>query len=115
MAIRDAGWVLVLACLAAAPVSARAADPIALVLRDHRFTPDHLEVPAGQRLRIEVTNQDATPAEFESFDMKVEKIVVPGGKITVSAGPLRPGTYKFFDDYHPDAATGTITAVEGKE
>jgi cupredoxin-like protein len=37
---------------------------------------------------------------------------VPGGKITVMAGPLKPGTYRFFDDYHPDTATGTITAVE---
>jgi hypothetical protein len=30
------------------------------------------------------------------------------------AGPLKPGTYKFFDDYHPDTATGTITAIEHK-
>ena len=43
--------------------------------------------------------------------MKFEKIVVSGGHIRVFAGPLHPGTYKFFDDYHPDTATGTITAV----
>ena len=40
------------------------------------------------------------------------KIVVPGGKITVSVGPLKPGTYKYFNEYHPEA-TGTITAVQG--
>ncbi|MBV8871034.1 MAG: cupredoxin domain-containing protein, partial [Acetobacteraceae bacterium] len=39
---------------------------------------------------------------------------VPGGTVTVSAGPLHPGTYTFFDDYHPDAARGTITAVAAK-
>jgi hypothetical protein len=71
-------------------------------------------VPAGERFRIEVENQDATPAEFESNDLRVEKIVVPGGRIAVMAGPLKPGTYKFFDDYHPDTATGTISAVERK-
>ncbi len=59
----------------------------------------------------EIENQDPTPAEFESADLRVEKIVVPGGKIAVMAGPLKPGIYKFFDDYHPDTAKGTVTAV----
>ena len=85
-----------------------------LTLKDHRFTPATASVDAGERFRIVVTNQDGTPAEFESSDLRVEKIVVPGGKITVMAGPLKPGTYKFFDDYHPDTATGVITAVERK-
>jgi len=91
-----------------------AADPLTLTLKDHRFTPSEVTVPAGERLRIEVVNQDATPAEFESNDLRVEKIVVPGGKIAVMTAPLKPGTYRFFDDYHPDTATGTITAVERK-
>src|SRR5580693_3088887 len=92
----------------------RAADPITLTIKDHRFTPSEVTVPAGERFRIEVENQDATPAEFESSDLRIEKIVVPGGRITVNAGPLKPGIYKFFDDYHPDQATGTITSVERK-
>jgi hypothetical protein len=94
----------------AAPPLARAADPVQLVLSQHRFQPDHVTVPAGERFRIELTNQDDTVDEFESYDMKFEKIVVSGGRIAVFAGPLHPGTYKFFDDYHPDTATGTITA-----
>jgi hypothetical protein len=91
---------------------AAAADvpTFALTLQNHQFTPDHLTVPAGQRFLIELTNHDETTDEFESYDMKFEKIVVPGGKIAVFAGPLHPGTYKFFDDYHPDTAQGTITA-----
>jgi hypothetical protein len=103
-------------CLVAALVAGamaqpvRAADPVQLVLANHRFQPDHLTVPAGERFRIELTNQDETTDEFESYDMKFEKIVVSGGHIAVFAGPLHPGTYKFFDDYHPDTATGTITA-----
>jgi hypothetical protein len=106
--------VLALGIMLFAPATASAADPIILKLKDHRFTPSEVTVPAGQRLRIEVENQDATPAEFESSDLRIEKIVVPGGKIAVMAGPLKPGTYKFFDDYHPDTATGTMTAVESR-
>jgi heme/copper-type cytochrome/quinol oxidase subunit 2 len=96
------------------PMPVSAADPVVLLLKDHRFVPAQVTVPAGERFRIEVENQDAAPAEFESNDLRVEKIVVPGGKITVMAGPLKPGTYKFFDDYHPDTASGTITAVAPK-
>lgn len=91
--------------------SALAAEPVRLVLKENRFTPSEVTVKAGQRFQIEVHNQGTAPAEFESTDLRIEKVVVPGGKITVSAGPLRPGTYKFFDEYHPEAA-GTLTAVE---
>jgi plastocyanin len=92
-----------------------AAETIALTIKDHRFTPDQVTVPAGERFQIEVSNQDATPSEFESSDLRVEKIVVAGGKISVKAGPLKPGTYRFFDDYHPDTAAGTLIAVERKD
>ncbi len=91
--------------------AAGTADPATLVLKEHRFAPDHIEVPAGERFQIVVHNQDDTASEFESSDLKVEKIVAPGSTITVRAGPLHPGSYKFFDDYHPDTASGTVTAV----
>jgi len=108
--------------LAVAPVGAvlataagaLAADPVMLTIKNHLFVPSEVSVAAGERFRIEVANQDSTPAEFESADLRVEKIVVPGGKIAVMAGPLKPGIYKFFDDYHPDTAKGTLTAVERK-
>jgi heme/copper-type cytochrome/quinol oxidase subunit 2 len=98
----------------AGAAAALAADAVTLTIKDHHFAPSELSVPAGERFRIEVENKDATPAEFESADLRVEKIVVPGGKIAVTVGPLKPGVYKFFDDYHPDTATGTMTAVTGK-
>jgi heme/copper-type cytochrome/quinol oxidase subunit 2 len=105
---------LMLCALLATPGAALAADAVTLTLKDHHFSPSEVSVPAGERFRIEVENKDATPAEFESSDLRVEKIVVPGGKIMVMVGPLKPGTYKFFDDYHPETATGTMTAVTGK-
>ena len=108
---------LVLASLCASlpnSVTAAAAEAVVLIIKDHRFAPIEVSVPAGERLRIEVQNQDTTPAEFESADLRVEKIIVPGGKITVMVGPLKPGSYKFFDDYHPDTANGILIAVERK-
>lgn len=98
-----------LALVAAAPASA--AEPVRLVIKDHSFTPAEITVPANERFRIEVENQDPTPAEFESSELRAEKIIVPGGKITVMVGPLKPGTYPFVDEYHPDTAKGTLTAV----
>lgn len=90
---------------------ALAAEPVRLTLKDHRFVPSEVSVQANERFEIEVINQDATPAEFESTDLRAEKVIAPGGKITVRAGPLKPGSYKFFDEYHPDQAKGTLTAV----
>jgi hypothetical protein len=106
---------LLIGIVLGAATTAWAADPVVLILKDHQFAPPAVTVPAGERFRIEVQNQDSTPAEFESSDLRVEKIVAPGGKIIVNAGPLKPGTYKFFDDYHPDLAKGTLTAVAGKK
>lgn len=102
-----------LGALAAASLAsgASAAEPVRLVIKDHRFMPTEVTVPANERFRIEVENQDATPAEFESSGLRAEKVIVPGGRITVMAGPLKPGTYGFADEYHPDTAKGTLTAV----
>jgi hypothetical protein len=108
---RAANAILVLLCCLASTV-VRADTVLSLTIKDHRFTPTELSVAAGERFRIEVENLDPTPAEFESSGLKVEKIVVGGGKITLRVGPLRPGTYKFFDDCHPEEAVGTLIAVE---
>ena len=89
-----------------------AADTVELSLKGHKFSPADVTVPANQKFQIKVTNGDEGPAEFESHDLKVEKIVIPGGTVTVTAGPLKPGTYQFFDDYHPDDAKGTVTVKE---
>jgi high-affinity iron transporter len=89
---------------------ARADEPQVLEFRQHRFYPDHLTVPAGQRVKIEVRNTDDTADEFESTDLNREKLVAPGGKVTVFLGPLDPGSYKFFGDFHRDTAQGVIDA-----
>jgi hypothetical protein len=85
-------------------------DPPTLEFRDHRFVPDRIEVPAGVKFRLNVKNSDATADEFESTDLNREKLVPPGQTITVFLGPLDPGTYRFFGDFHQDTARGVIVA-----
>jgi hypothetical protein len=81
-----------------------------LVARDGAFEPIRLEVPAGKRFKIEISNEGKGPMEFESRDLKQEKVLAAGAKSSVVINGLKPGSYVFFDDYHPDAPMGEIVA-----
>lgn len=92
-------------------LAARAAESeVRLLIKDHRFTPAEVSVPAGQKLRLRVENQDATAEEFESYALNREKIVPPGGTVVLFIGPLKPGRYEFFGDFHPQTARGWLIA-----
>ena len=97
--------------VAAAFCGVARAEPAAvqLSLKDHRFAPAEISAPANQPVTIEVSNQDATPAEFESKQLRVEKVVAGNSKITVQIRPLVPGRYRFYDDYHEDTTEGFLT------
>ncbi len=95
--------------LAAVTSPAWAADPeFTLNIKEHRFEPPELQVPAGVKVRLIVKNLDATPEEFESTELHREKVVSPGQQILVIVGPLDPGTYGFFGDFHQDTAQGKL-------
>lgn len=96
------------ACLLVA--AAAHAEDYVLTLKNNQFSPKVLTIPAGQKIKITVKNQDATPAEFESSDLNREKVVGANSEITVFIGPLDAGTYGYFDDFHRDTTTGTIIA-----
>ena len=83
--------------------------PNTIVIKNHQFTPPQLTIPAGQKIQITVDNQDPTAEEFESFDLDREQVVEGGKKIIVFIGPLKPGTYKYWADYHKDSK-GVIVA-----
>ncbi len=72
------------------------------------FTPSQLEVAANQPFTVRVTSAEKTPIEFESFELRRERVVRPGETISVNMPPLGPGTYKFFDDFHRDTPEGAI-------
>jgi plastocyanin len=82
---------------------ALADDPsFSIVLKNNQFVPSEVQIPAGAKVRLVVRNENSTPSEFESTQFHREKIVPPGQEITVFVGPLDPGSYEFFDDFHPE-------------
>ena len=87
---------------------AQEATVLSVALKDHRFVPAELTAPANKPVVIVVTNQDPTPAEFESKTLRVEKVVAGGAKISVQIRALGPGRYRFFDDYHEDTTEGFL-------
>lgn len=92
------------------PLAATAADmpTYTLVLQNHRYVPNELRIPAQTRVKLQIVNKDPTPEEFESVDFPVEKIVMPSSTISVFVGPLKPGRYGFYGDFHQPTAKGTL-------
>lgn len=79
-----------------------------LSIKDHKFTPSELTIPAGKQVKLTITNLDSTAAEFESDDFKAEKVVPGGGEVSLRIGPLKAGAYSFFDEFHEDQTKGTL-------
>lgn len=101
----------VLALTPTAPGHANAAVPaFEITIKDHRFSPATIEVPAGQKISLLIHNADPTPEEFESYELNREKVVPGNGDITVYVGPLDPGTYPFFGDFNQTTAQGKLIA-----
>ena len=107
--IRGFALAIVLAALGM-PSAPALAQEFNLVIRNHKFEPEELRVPAGKRVSIYVANEDVTPEEFESATLKVEKIIPGKSKGLVRIGPLAPGRYEFVGEFHADTAKGVIIA-----
>lgn len=87
--------------LLAAAATAPAADPVVtIILKDNQFIPSEVAVPAGVKVQLVIKNEQQVSAEFESAKLHREKIVTAGAQISVFVGPLDPGSYEFFDDFH---------------
>ena len=97
-------------CLLVIGTAGARADDYVLTIKDHKFTPSEIKVPANQRIMITVVNDDATPEEFESNVLKVEKVIAGKSKGVVRIGPLKPGRYPFVGEYHEATAKGVIIA-----
>jgi len=101
---------VVLMGLADAGTALADVDDVALAIRNNRFEPAELHVPAGRKLRLVVRNLDATPEEFESYELNREKIVAGAAGAVIYVGPLEPGRYPFFGDFHQATARGALVA-----
>lgn len=88
--------------------AAAADDGLQLTITADGFDPSQLTIPAGKRVKVMVHNKTALPAEFESYDFTAEKVVPGGTHVPVYIGPLKPGKYKFFNDFASNV-TGQLT------
>lgn len=93
------------------PLAVWAADvEFPIVIRNHQFEPAEVRIPAGQKVKLLVHNQDATPEEFESHELNREKVIAPGTKASIFIGPLKPGRYPFVGEFHEKTARGVVIA-----
>lgn len=92
--------------------AARAEDlaTYSITLKNHRFTPNEIHVPAGKPFFVLVTNADDTADEFEMNAPTVEKLIPPGDQGRVRIRPLAPGRFRFFGDFHQDTAQGAFVS-----
>jgi len=97
--------------MAAMGIAGAANEPeFTIVIKNHRFTPAEITVPAGKKVKLIVDNQDATPEEFESHKLNREKVIPGNSKAVIWVGPLKPGTYEFVGEYHEATAKGKLIA-----
>ena len=92
------------------PVNAQDAVTLQISIKDHRFQPGELRVPANTPVILAVRNLDPTPEEFESRTLRVEKVVAGNSEITLHLRPLAPGRYRFYGDFNQATAQGAIVA-----
>ncbi len=102
---------LTTALFALLPAFAMAADnEFAITIKDHKFSPSEVRVPAGQKVKLIIENQDSTPEEFESHELNREKIIAPRSKAAIWIGPLKPGKYPFMGEFNQATAKGVVIA-----
>ena len=99
---------LAAAFVIAAPALADA--PIMLTLQNHKFTPSVIKVKANQPAMITMVNKDGTAEEFDSSELKIEKVVAGNQSGSIRIRALKPGTYHFMGEYHDKTAQGVVIA-----
>jgi len=96
--------------LLAAQASGAEVPEIEILIEDHRFEPAEVRVPAETKLMLVIDNRDATAEEFESHDLHREKVISGNRTARIPIGPLEPGSYRFFGEFHEDTAQGVLIA-----
>lgn len=79
-----------------------------LEISNHLFMPAEIVIPANTKVKLMVNNLDATSEEFESYELNREKVIMGKRKAVIFIGPLAPGVYPFFGEFHPETAQGKI-------
>ena len=108
--MRIPGLVILLSAISSVALAAPA--QVTLTLKDHRFTPSTVTVPAGQVIEVELINLDPSSEEFDSLDLNIEVDVTPKNRARFKLGPLKAGSYDFAGEYHAETAQGVLVAVD---
>jgi hypothetical protein len=101
---------LALLPLVLTPVHGQELPSFELTIRAGRFYPETIEVPANTKFKLRIKNEGPGAEEFESIELRKEKVLAPGASSFLIFQPLKPGSYKFFGEFHPDTAQGRIVA-----
>jgi hypothetical protein len=102
--------VAALVMLAPAARGADAPTEIALTIEENRFQPDEIKVKAGVPFVLVITNKDKGAEEFESKELRIEKVIPAGKTVKLKMPALKSGTYGFVGEYHEKTAKGRIVA-----
>ena len=88
-------------------------DPVFVIkFADGKIDPPVLEVPANRRFKLILQNEGTTPVEFESNELRREKVLGAGTTSFIVIRRLDPGEYDFFDDFHLDTPPAKLIARE---
>jgi hypothetical protein len=101
---------ILLALMFAAQTGQAATLEIEIIIKDHLFFPSVVEIPAGEKVKLRIINQDPTPEEFESYELNREKVIAGNKQTVIFVGPLQAGEYPFFGEFYPRTAQGRIVA-----
>ncbi len=101
---------LIISCVLSYNVIAGDRPVFVLKIKDHLFYPSEIEVPARQKIKLLVINEDPTAEEFESYKLNREKIILGNRRAIIFIGPLKSGSYPFFGEFNMSTAQGTLIA-----
>lgn len=104
------GWFLATFLLVVSSLTWGEIPEFRIIIKNHKFQPTEIVVPANTKIRLIVDNQDSTPEEFESDDLHREKIIAGNKSVKIMIGPLKPGRYPFVGEFHEDTARGVVIA-----
>ncbi len=96
------------------PLSSEAkANAISIGIKDFQFSPDHLQVKAGEMVRLVVKNNDTTLHTFTFKEAGVDVSIPPGAERLVEFQAPAPGTYQWYCIPHSDSGAEGKTGMIG--
>ncbi len=81
---------------------------INLIIRNGKFEPAELKAPANKKIELVIENKGPGAEEFESIELKREKIIPMGRTVKINLGSLKKGVYPFFGEFHIETAQGKL-------